>query len=240
MTTGGLALSFVAGVLSILSPACCRSLPIVLGAAASKAKWGPAALAAGLSLSFVAIGLFVATIGFSISLDADVFRAVAAVMIIAIGVVLMVPHLQTAFAVAGAPLAKWAHGRLEGRDTGGLGGQFAVGVLLGAVWSPCVGPTLGAASLLAAQGRDLGQVAAIMLVVRPRRGAAPAPPRHRLARGDDAVAREARRRRSRPQDGVRCDPGGDRRPGDHRSRQAVETALVDASPQWLTDLTTRF
>ena len=39
-----------------------------------------------------------------------------------------------------------------------------MGVLLGAVWSPCVGPTLGAASLLAAQGRDLGQVALTMFV----------------------------------------------------------------------------
>ncbi len=36
-------------------------------------------------------------------------------------------------------------------------GQFGVGVLLGAVWSPCVGPTLGAALLLAAQGENLGQ-----------------------------------------------------------------------------------
>ena len=63
-----------------------------------------------------------------------------------------------------APLANWANGRLEGRDTGGPAGQFGVGVLLGAVWSPCVGPTLGAASLLAAQGRDLGQVALTMFV----------------------------------------------------------------------------
>jgi cytochrome c-type biogenesis protein len=240
MTTGGLALSFAAGVLSILSPCVLPLVPIVLGAAASKAKWGPAALAAGLSLSFVAIGMFVATIGFSISLDADVFREVAAVMIIAIGVVLMVPHLQTAFAVAGAPLAQWANGRLEGRDTGGLAGQFGVGVLLGAVWSPCVGPTLGAASLLAAQGRDLGQVSAIMLVfglgaalpllllgiasreamMRWRQKLAAAGPGLKAAFGAILVAI-----------GVLVITGLDK---------AVETALVDASPQWLTDLTTRF
>jgi cytochrome c-type biogenesis protein len=35
--------------------------------------------------------------------------------------------------------------------------------MLGAVWSPCVGPTLGAASILAAQGSDLGLVGATML-----------------------------------------------------------------------------
>ena len=45
----------------------------------------------------------------------------------------------------------------------GLAGQFGLGLLLGAVWSPCVGPTLGAASLLAAKGENLGQVAITML-----------------------------------------------------------------------------
>ena len=50
------------------------------------------------------------------------------------------------------------------RACSGLAGQFAVGLLLGAVWSPCVGPTLGAASLLASQGKDLPQVALTMVV----------------------------------------------------------------------------
>jgi cytochrome c-type biogenesis protein len=36
-------------------------------------------------------------------------------------------------------------------------------LLLGAVWSPCVGPTLGAASILAAEGENLGQVALTMV-----------------------------------------------------------------------------
>ena len=240
MTSGGLLLSFVAGVLSILSPCVLPLLPIVLGAAASEQKWGPAALAAGLSISFVAIGLFVATIGFSIGLDADVFRSVAAAFMIAIGIVLMVPRLQTGLAVAGGPIANWADKRRSGLDSGGLGGQFAVGVLLGAVWSPCVGPTLGAASLLAAQGRDLGQVALTMFVF----GLGAALPL--LALG--LVSREAmmrwRHRLAAAGHGVKAGFGAvlvaigvfvitglDK---------TVETALVEASPQWLTELTTRF
>jgi cytochrome c-type biogenesis protein len=240
MTSGGLVLSFVAGVLSILSPCVLPLLPIVLGAAASEQKWGPAALAAGLSISFVAIGLFIATVGFSIGLDADVFRYVAAGLIIAIGVVLMVPRLQTAFAVASGPIANWAHGRLAGLNSGGLAGQFGVGVLLGAVWTPCFGPTLGAASLLAAQGRDLGQVSVTMLVF----GLGAALPL--LALG--LVSREAtmrwRHRMAAAGHGFKAGFGAilvaigalvitglDK---------TVETALVEASPQWLTDLTTRF
>src|SRR5271170_5435311 len=131
----GLVLSFVSGILSVLSPCVLPLLPIVLGAAAAKQKWGPVALAAGLSLSFVAIGLFVATVGFSIGLDADLFRYVAAVFIIAIGIVLMVPRLQSAFAIASGPLANWAHGQASSLNSGGIAGQFGMGVLLGAVWS---------------------------------------------------------------------------------------------------------
>ena len=48
MTAGAVPLAFVAGVLSILSPCVLPILPIVLGAAASEHRWGPAALAAGL------------------------------------------------------------------------------------------------------------------------------------------------------------------------------------------------
>jgi len=100
MTAGAVPLAIVAGALSILSPCVLPILPIVLGAAASEHRWGPAALAAGLSVSFVVIGLFAATIGYSIGLDLGVFRNVAAVLMIApeivstiIGVAIVVPVL---------------------------------------------------------------------------------------------------------------------------------------------------
>jgi len=41
--------------------------------------------------------------------------------------------------------------------------QFLGGMLLGAVWSPCVGPTLGGAISLASQGESLLWVFLIML-----------------------------------------------------------------------------
>ncbi len=85
MTVVSLALAFVAGVLSILSPCVLPILPIVLGAAASEHRLGPVALAAGLAVSFVAIGLFAATAGYSIGLNADVFRNAAAALMIGVG-----------------------------------------------------------------------------------------------------------------------------------------------------------
>lgn len=62
-------LSFFAGVLSILSPCVLPLVPVVLTGAIAEHRLAPLALAAGVALSFTAIGLFVATIGFSIGLD---------------------------------------------------------------------------------------------------------------------------------------------------------------------------
>lgn len=154
----------MAGVLSTLSPCVLPILPIVIGTAATQHRYGPVALAGGLAISFVTIGLFIATIGFSIGLDATVFRSFSAVLLIAIGGVLLSSRLQATVAGAASPLANWADQRFGGRSDEGLWGQAGVGLLLGAVWSPCVGPTLGAASVLASQGKDLGQVALTMLM----------------------------------------------------------------------------
>src|SRR6185295_6163712 len=152
-----LTLAFIAGLLSILSPCVLPLLPVVLGTAVTRHRLGPAALAAGLGVS-----LFVATTGFSLGLDGDTFRLIGAILLIVVGAVLAVPRLQAMVAAAATPLANWAGQRFAGSHKTGLSGQFGVGALLGAVWAPCVGPTLGAASVLAAQGRDLLQVSLTM------------------------------------------------------------------------------
>jgi cytochrome c-type biogenesis protein len=240
MAVGSVILAFAAGVLSVLSPCVLPILPIVLGAAASEHRWGPAVLAAGLAVSFVVIGLFVATIGYSIGLDADRLHYLAALLMIAVGVILFVPRFQTQFALAGAPLANWSDRHFGGSAKTGLAGQASVGLLLGAVWAPCVGPTLGAASILAAQGRDLGEVAATMLAFGFGAGL-PLAFLGLLSR--EAVLRWRRRlmaggARAKAAFalvlvviGVLVLTGFDKR---------VETLLVDHSPQWLTELTTRF
>ena len=201
---------------------------------------GPVALAAGLALSFVVIGLFVATLGFAAGLDQDVFRFAAAALLIVVGGVLLLPKLQMQFATAAGPLGQWAGARTGGFAGRGWSGQFAVGLLLGAVWSPCVGPTLGAASVLAARSENLPGVAVTMLAF----GIGAALPL--LAIG--MMSREALLRwRSRL---LAAGSGGKIAMGvllvavgalilsglDKR----LETVLVEASPAWLTELTTRF
>ena len=156
--------AFLAGVLTILSPCILPILPIVLGSASSEHRLGPVALALGLASGFAALGLFVATIGFSLGLDPDLFRTVSASALIIFGLILMVPIAQRRMTALLAPLGNWANSRASGKKSSGFLGQFSLGLLLGAVWSPCVGPTLGAAILLAGQGQALGQAGLVMLV----------------------------------------------------------------------------
>jgi cytochrome c biogenesis protein CcdA len=89
---------------------------------------------------------------------------VGAVMLAGFGVILMLPDLQAQLAAAAGPLSNWTQQKFGSGPTTGLRGQFGLGLLLGTVWGPCVGPTLGAATMLAAQGRDLGWVALTMLM----------------------------------------------------------------------------
>ena len=232
-----LVFAFAAGSLSILSPCVLPLVPVVLGTAASKGRYGPLLLAAGLVLSFVIIGMFVSLVGFSIGLDGKFFRLISAVMLISIGLLLAVPFLQRQFAIASGPVGNWAQEKFGGSETGG---QFGIGLLLGAVWSPCVGPTLGAASLLAAQGQNLGQVAITMICF----GLGVAVPlviigmmsRELLMRWRGRMLSSGSTVKSVLGvlfvfTGVMIVSGQDK---------FLEAALVDASPVWLTALTTHF
>jgi cytochrome c biogenesis protein CcdA len=80
---GTYALGAVAGVLSTLSPCVLPLLPIVIGSAAGAHRFGAVALAGGVALSYAATGLFVASFGFDIGLDGDIFRAAAAILLLA-------------------------------------------------------------------------------------------------------------------------------------------------------------
>jgi cytochrome c-type biogenesis protein len=155
--------AYVAGVLTILSPCVIPLVPIVLGSAAQRHRLGPLALALGLVASFTLVGFAVATVGASIGLDSEAVRTWSAVLLLLVGVVLVVPGLQHLFERLISPLANWAGERQARLERFGLMGQAGIGVLLGLVWSPCVGPTLGAATVLAAQGKDLAQVAFVMM-----------------------------------------------------------------------------
>ena len=220
MTIGALGLAFVAGLLSVLSPCVLPLLPLVFGAAASESRAGPVALAAGVALAFTAIGLFVATVGFAIGLDGAAFRIAAAVLMIGVGALLIAPAAQTRLATAGGPVTAWANARIDGISSHGAFGQFGVGLLLGAAWSPCVGPTLGAASG-ARRARVFARVrCADHARVRDRRSRAARRDRACFPAGDGALAGRADAGRQARQRRARRPARGARAPHRQRTRQA--------------------
>ncbi len=159
-----LALSYAAGALSILSPCVLPLLPIVLFGVLQHSAWGPLVLAGGLAVSFALVGVFTASLGFSLGLDSFVLRYAVALVLLAAGVVLLVPAAHARLALVSGPVASVGQAMIDRIQPAGLRGQFLLGVALGAIWTPCTGPTLGAAIGLAAQSESLAKAASIMAV----------------------------------------------------------------------------
>ncbi|MEM6495293.1 MAG: cytochrome c biogenesis CcdA family protein [Pseudomonadota bacterium] len=157
-----LLLGYGAGLLTLINPCVLPVLPIILGSAMREERLGPVALAGGLSVAFVVLGVGIAAAGPAIGLDNDLMAQIAAVCMITFGLILMVPAFNLRFAAATAGIsgqAEQQRGALQGQ---GLMGHFLGGMLLGAAWSPCIGPTLGGAISLASQGESLVWATAIM------------------------------------------------------------------------------
>jgi cytochrome c biogenesis protein CcdA len=160
---GNLALGYAAGALSTLSPCVLPILPIILFGVIERHAWGPLALAAGLSTSFAIGGIGIASVGFSIGLDPSTLRLAVAAVMAGMGIVLLVPAFQGMLATIATLVATKGQILLDRLQPSGIGGQLVLGALLGAIWSPCSGPTLGAAVGLAAQGDSLTTAAATMI-----------------------------------------------------------------------------
>lgn len=160
---GSLALAFVAGLVTILNPCVLPLVPIVVGSALGKSRLGPLALAGGLVTSFTLFGFGVIAFGYSLGIDEAAIRLFAGAMLAIAGVVLLVPQAQAALSAAAAPIAGFGNARLAEVSADGWHGQAIIGLLLGIVWAPCVGPTLGVAIAAASQGQDLAASFVIFL-----------------------------------------------------------------------------
>ena len=153
-------LAYIAGVLSILSPCVWPLVPIVMTSASGKGKTGPLYLALGLSTAFALAGSILTFVLLNAGLNPDAFRWFAAGLLVLIGLTLIIK-----------PFADWLSLRLSAlssrmnigeHEASSSIGQFGVGMLLGLVWLPCVGPTLGAAIALASVGQDMGIAFVVM------------------------------------------------------------------------------
>lgn len=243
MTTFGVGtygFGLLAGLLSTLSPCVLPILPILLGSATAAHPKAPWALAGGLALSYAVIGTTIAWAGASLGIDAGTFRVVGAVLLGVLGLVLMSSTLQQRFASATSGIGDAGNNLVARLNLDGLWGQFAIGLALGVVWSPCVGPTLGAAIVMASQGTQLLQVALLMGIF----GLGAALPVIALAWLSRTTMMKARGKL------MQAGKSGKALMGLVMVAIAVliltgadkplEAWLLNASPLWLSNLTTRF
>lgn len=240
MNGSPLILSVLAGALSTLSPCVLPLLPVLLGGALQQHRLAPLALAGGLATSFTVIGLGFAILGFAAGIDPETVRTGSAVLMASFGAVMLSRHLQTGFARIAGSLTGGANGLLTKISGNGLTGQAMLGLLLGAVWSPCAGPTLGAAIGMAAETGTALKAAVIMALfslgaIFPllilSYGS-----RHAISRRRDRMTRLASVAKPALGGallimGLMIASGFDK---------AVETGLTNAMPSWLVNLTTRF
>ena len=157
-----LILAYLAGLLTLINPCVLPVLPIVLASALQASRLGPVAMAAGMSVSFVIVGMGVAVFGRAVGLSPEDVARAGALMMVGFGVVMLTPRLADGFAFATAGMAVRADVGIDAVDRSGLRGQAIAGALLGVVWVPCVGPTLGGAIALASAGDSMWWAVAIM------------------------------------------------------------------------------
>jgi len=146
-------LSLAAGSLTTLSPCVFPLLPLVLGGALQAHRLAPLAMGAGMVASFTVLGMAVGAAGPALGLDGDVVRTAGALLIIAFALVMLVPAWNERFTQWMSPLASGAQAATARLGGASLASAFALGSLLGLVWSPCSGPLLASAlTLVASEG----------------------------------------------------------------------------------------
>lgn len=155
--------AYLAGLLTLINPCVLPVLPIVLTSGIQANRHAPLYIAAGMSLSFVVLGMLVATVGRSVGLTETTLANVGAVLMMCFGLILLVPQLNERFATVTARFSADADQQLNQLNQTRSSSYLLGGILLGAVWSPCIGPTLGGAISLASQGQQLSYAFAIMV-----------------------------------------------------------------------------
>jgi len=145
LTLGPIA-SFLAGVVSVLSPCVLPLLPVILAYSTGEGKLRPLFIVLGLSISFTLMGIMASAFGAVLFSHIGTLRILAGLLIVAFGISML---LEMDILSILAPYTRDIH-----VQRGSMFGGLLLGTSLGIVWIPCVGPILG--SILAAVALEGG------------------------------------------------------------------------------------
>lgn len=149
---------FIAGAATALSPCVLPVLPIALSAGATGGRRRPLGIVAGLTVSFTLATVVLAYVISTLGLPNDLLRKLAIGVLLAFGIVLMIPPLA-------ARLEAWmsqfaSRGGVAKTKGDGFWSGTAVGTSLGILYLPCAGPILaGVIVISASQSFSVGKLA---------------------------------------------------------------------------------
>lgn len=153
-----LGFAFIAGLVTILSPCILPILPIVLSGALSGGKWRPLGVVTGFILSFTFFAVFSFTIAKALGISTEILRNISVVLLILFGASMFISQIQLWLEGFASKFSSFGQQKREG-FTGGV----VLGVSLGFVWTPCVGPILASVLTLAATSQITSQLVLITL-----------------------------------------------------------------------------
>lgn len=156
-------LAFMAGISTTLSPCVIPVIPLVIGGASRSSHLGPLYLLFGFICSFTLTGTFAVMLLFKLGLPLEILSKSAAILLVFVGGFLLFPSLDELLKKITNRTSDLGTRLTQKLDLSNIWGQFAMGTLIGLIWAPCTGPTLGAAISLASQGENLLQSFLVML-----------------------------------------------------------------------------
>ncbi|MFH2115429.1 MAG: cytochrome c biogenesis protein DipZ [Spirochaetota bacterium] len=163
-----IAFAFLAGIVTVLSPCILPVLPVVLSGSVGGGESRPWGIIVGFVSSFTVFTLTLGAMTRALGIPADVMRYAAAVTILLFGLVMVVPFLKEKFSAfassigsrtagnarAGSAYTKSGSGDVApGVGKYGFSGGFVLGLSLGLVWTPCVGPIMASVISLSLSGQ---------------------------------------------------------------------------------------
>ncbi len=140
--------SFIAGFVTILSPCILPILPVVLSGSINGGHKRPIGIVTGFVLSFTLFTLFLSAIVRATGISADILRNISVVIILLFGATLLLPNFQVLMEKLFTRLASSVSGRTPKGN--GFWSGLLLGVSLGLIWTPCVGPIIASVITLAA------------------------------------------------------------------------------------------
>ena len=147
-----LGFAFLAGIVTILSPCILPILPIVLSSSIGGKKTSlsrPIGVVVGFIASFTFFTLFLSTIVQLSGIPANALRVLSVVVIALLGVSMLVPKFQL---ITEQLFSRLASRMPRTQAQPGFVAGIIVGLSLGLLWTPCVGPILASVISLAITG----------------------------------------------------------------------------------------